>query len=223
MDAAVLGKFPQITHTDSLGGRAVISFRTQPGPNLTWGGFELRPENVMRHRVDGSSYQHSSGSTSVGAMSLPLEDMASVGAVIAGCDLTPPLDARVATPQSAAMAKLQRLHAAAAHLAEVAPGVIAHPEAARGLEQALTEAMIACLTTIVTVEERSAQRRHEHIMRRFHELIEHNLGRPLFVPGDLPNDRGFSGNITNLLPRAAWYWPRSDTCSHAACILRKGI
>ena len=29
---------PRITHTDSLGGRAVISFRTQPGPDLSWGG-----------------------------------------------------------------------------------------------------------------------------------------------------------------------------------------
>ena len=96
----------QITHTDSLGGRAVISFRTRPGPNLTWGGFELRPENIIRHRVDGSSYLHSSGATNIGAMSLPLEAMASVGAAMAGCDLTPPPDARAAVSQLAAMAKL---------------------------------------------------------------------------------------------------------------------
>jgi AraC-like DNA-binding protein len=173
---------PLIAHSDSQGGRAVISFRTQPGPSLSWGGAELRPENIIRHRVDGSSYLHSSDATNIGAMSLPLEDTASVGAVIAGCDLTPPPDALVVTPQPAAMAKLQRLHAAAGRLAEVAPEVIAHPEAARGLEQALIDAMIGCLTTSVAAEERSARRRHEHIMRRFHELIEKHLDRPLYVP-----------------------------------------
>ncbi|MGA8195402.1 MAG: hypothetical protein WB902_18750, partial [Acetobacteraceae bacterium] len=66
-------------------------------------------------------------------MSLPLEDMAAVGALIAGCDLTPPSDALIVTPPPAAMAKLLRLHAAAGQLAEAAPEVIGHPEAARGL------------------------------------------------------------------------------------------
>ena len=79
-------------------------------------------------------------------MSLPLEDIESVGAVIGGSDLEPPvMRYRYSLPIS--MAKLQRLHAAAGHLAETAPEVIAHPEAARGLEQALIEAMVGCLTT----------------------------------------------------------------------------
>ena len=43
------------------------------------------------------------------------------------------------------MARLQRLHAAAGQLAKDAPEIIAHPEAARGLEQALIEAMVGCL------------------------------------------------------------------------------
>jgi AraC-like DNA-binding protein len=172
----------QITRSNSLGGRTVISFRTQPGPSLSWNGLDLRPEDIIRHRVDGSTYLHSPGATNIGAMSLPLEDMASVGAVIAGCDLAPPLDSLVFTPKPAAMARLQRLHAAAGSLAEAAPEVIVHPEAAFGLEQALIEAMIGCLTTNVTAEERSAQRRHEHIMRRFHELVEKHLSRPLYVP-----------------------------------------
>ena len=78
-------------------------------------------------------------------MSLPVEDMASVGAAIAGCDLTPPHDALPITPPPFAMARLQRLHAAAGQLAEDAPEIIAHPEVARGLEQALIEAMVGCL------------------------------------------------------------------------------
>jgi hypothetical protein len=39
-------------------------------------------------------------------MSLPMEDMVSIGAAIAGCGLTPPKDALTLTPQPSAMAKL---------------------------------------------------------------------------------------------------------------------
>ena len=172
---------PHIVHTNSLGGRAVISFRTHSGPALSWNGFDLQPADIIRHRESGSSYRYTSGANSTGAMSLPLEDMDSV-AVMAGCDLTPPRDMLVVTPQPEAMAKLQRLHAAAGQLAEAAPDVLAHPEAARALEQALVEAMTGCLSTCDTAEERSAQRRHERIMRRFHEQVEMHLCGPLYVP-----------------------------------------
>ena len=80
------------------------------------------------------------------------------------------------------MAKLQRLHAAAAYLAENAPEIIGHHEAARGLEQALIEAMVACLTTADVAEDRAAQRRHEAIMRRFRRAVEENPDQPLYIP-----------------------------------------
>jgi hypothetical protein len=44
------------------------------------------------------------------------------------------------------MARLQRLHAVTGELAETAPEIIANPDAARGLEQALIEAMAECLS-----------------------------------------------------------------------------
>ena len=172
----------RVVHTDSLGGRAVMSFLTQPGPNLHWGGFNLQPGSIIRHKVGGNSYQHSMGAAGIGAMSLPLEDMASTLPVIAGCDLPPPTEALLVTPRAGSMAKLQRLHAAAGHLAETAPEVIGHPEAARGLEQSLIEAMVECLTTGHTTEEQAAQRRHNLIMRRFHVLIEEHPEQALYVP-----------------------------------------
>ena len=78
-------------------------------------------------------------------MSLPVEDMVAVGEAMAGTDLAPPRDAMLITPSPSAMARLQQLHAAAASLAEDAPEIIDHPEAGRGLEQALIEAMVDCL------------------------------------------------------------------------------
>jgi len=60
-------------------------------------------------------------------------------------DLRPPRDATLVTPPPSAMARLRRLHAAAAHLAEEAPDIIANPDAACGLEQSLIEAIVNCL------------------------------------------------------------------------------
>jgi hypothetical protein len=115
-------------------------------------------------------------------MSLPVEEMAFVGATIGGCDLTPPKDPLTVTPAPHAMTKLRRLHAAAVQLAEDAPEIIAHPEAARGLEQALIEALVDCFAEGAVDEDQSAQRRHSLIMRRFRRAVEENSDRSLYIP-----------------------------------------
>jgi transcriptional regulator GlxA family with amidase domain len=80
------------------------------------------------------------------------------------------------------MARLQRLHAAAGHLAEEAPEIIANPDAARGPEQALIEAMIGCLGKGEVGEDSVAQRQHELIMRRFRRVVEENPEESLYLP-----------------------------------------
>jgi AraC-like DNA-binding protein len=173
---------PRVGHSAGMTGRAIISFRTHPGPSLLWGSVEMKPANITRHNEGGSTFQTSSGSACWGAMSLPVADMVDFGAAIAGCDLTPPPDALVITPQPSAMAKLQRLHAAAGQIAEDAPEIIAHPEAARGLEQALIEALVGCLGEGQVGEDRSALRHHAMIMRRFRRAVEANPDQPLYIP-----------------------------------------
>ncbi len=123
---------PRIYHVDEWGGRAFIVFRTEAGPSLLVNGLELQPSGIVRFSQGQGHYQRSSGSANLASASLSLEDMASVGRAMAGRDLTPPRDMLV-TPPPSAMTKLQRLHAAAAHLAETAPEIIANPDAARGL------------------------------------------------------------------------------------------
>jgi transcriptional regulator GlxA family with amidase domain len=80
------------------------------------------------------------------------------------------------------MVRLQRLHATVTDLAEDAPSVIAQPEAARGLEQALIAAIMNCLGTGEVEEDKAAHRQHAAIMRRFHRVIEDHLDQPLYVP-----------------------------------------
>jgi AraC-like DNA-binding protein len=183
---------PRVLHSAAVTGRAFIIFRTQPGPMLLWGGREMEPTSIVRFSEGENAFQHSSGSACFGTMSLPVEEIAFVGAAVAGCDLTPPHDALSLTPPPSAMAKLLRLHAAAGQLAEDAPAVIAHPEAARGLEQALIEAMVASLGTREVREDRAALRHHAMIMRRFRRVVEENPDQTLYIP-ELCGSIGVSG------------------------------
>jgi hypothetical protein len=162
---------PRVGHSAGRSGRVIVSFRTQPGPSLLWGGTEMRLTNIVRHGEGESTFQRSSGSASWGAMSLPVADTADVGATLGGCDLTPPRNAFLITPSPSAMARLQRLHAAAGELAEKAPEIIADPEAARGLEQALIEALVGCLADRDGRRKNSlAHGQHAIVMRRFRGL-----------------------------------------------------
>jgi len=80
------------------------------------------------------------------------------------------------------MARLVRLHAEVGRLAEDAPHVIANPATARGLEQSLIEAMVACLDQADDHEDSAARRRHQLIMRRFHRFLEKNPETVLYLP-----------------------------------------
>jgi hypothetical protein len=90
---------PRVVHSAFVTGRAIITFRIHTGPNLAWRGAELQPSNIIRHVEGENAFQRSSGPAFWGAMSLPVEDMVSVGAAIAGCDLTPPKDPLILTPR----------------------------------------------------------------------------------------------------------------------------
>jgi AraC-like DNA-binding protein len=173
---------PRIIHTAHMTGRAIISFRTEPGPCLLAGGLEMLPTNLIQHSQADSYHQRSSGFACFGAISLPIEDIASVGAAIAGCDLTPPRDALIVRTGTSAMERLLRLHAAVGRLAEETPEIIAHSEAARGLEETLIEALVGCFRSGEAREDRSAQRQHSLIMRRFHRAVEENSDQPLYIP-----------------------------------------
>jgi AraC-like DNA-binding protein len=173
---------PRIGHSTAAAGRTAFSFRTQPGPSLFWGGVEMLTTNLVRHGQDASTFQRSFGFAAWGAMSLPVADMVSAGATIAGVDLTPGKDALIHAPAPDAIAKLQRLHAAAGQLAENAPEIIVNPEAARGLEQALIEAMVDCFASRDVRENTLAQGQHTIVMRRFRRIVEENPEHPLYIP-----------------------------------------
>ena len=168
--------------TSIIPGRAYLTFRTQSGPSLVQSGVDLDPSTVLRHGPAREYYQRTSGSACFGTMSVPVEDIASVGEAMAGFDLGTPRDTVPIAPPAAAMARLQRLHAAAGDLAENAPELIANADAARGLEQALIEAMIGALGHREDRQNGAAHGQHAIVMRRFRRIVEENPEQPLYIP-----------------------------------------
>jgi transcriptional regulator GlxA family with amidase domain len=83
-------------------------------------------------------------------------------------------------PQPAAMSRLLRLHEATGHLAENAPEVLAIPAVAKGMEQELICAVLACLTD--TTAATSTRPSQQMVIRRFEQVLEANLDEPLYMP-----------------------------------------
>ena len=115
-------------------------------------------------------------------MSLPLEEYRSAVSTLADREPRCPTFALTHRPSAPAVARLQYLHAAASHLAEFAPKVLENAEATRSLEQELILAMVDCTTSGQVENDSSSLHKHQHIMRRFHALIEANAEKPLYLP-----------------------------------------
>jgi AraC-like DNA-binding protein len=172
---------PRVAYCVDRAEHSGFTFRMHSGPRLSRSGVEMLQTNIIRRGRAETYFQQSDGNANWATISLPIEDLVCIGPLVGG-DLTPPMDALSVTPAPVALERLRDLHEAACHLAEHAPSVLAHPTAARGLEQAVVEALVACLDTGDSAKERSALRRHAQIMRRFYGAIETDPDRALFVP-----------------------------------------
>jgi AraC-like DNA-binding protein len=172
---------PRVAHSAQRSGRVIITLRTEPGSSFYQGGLEI-PPNGFALSEGGSFYQLSAGPARFGSMSLPTEYMLALVARVAGYDLASSAEPLLISPAAAAIERLQRLHREAGHLAANAPEMIANPHVAYGLEQALIHAMLDCLAEGRVQEDRSAQRQHERIMRRFRQALDAHPNETLYLP-----------------------------------------
>jgi AraC-like DNA-binding protein len=112
---------------------------------------------------------------------LPPEDLAAAGNAVIGRELMSPAALQIIRPPPHMMSRLRHLHQAVDHLSEGAPDILAHPEAARALEQALVQALVACISagTIDDAEVRSHTR--IPVMRRFEQIVEVHQNETLYI------------------------------------------
>jgi AraC-like DNA-binding protein len=175
----IAANLPLISHMRNLGGRTSFIFHTQPGQSMMRDGDQVSSDSMVRVGSPQSHFHRSSGPINWGVISIPLENVPAVAT--AGFDLTPPPRDLVITPRIGALATLQRLHQAAALVAAEAPELLANPEAVRGMEQVLMQALVDCLDSDNVHDKTPAQRRHHKIMQRFHTVLKGNPERPLYV------------------------------------------
>jgi AraC-like DNA-binding protein len=173
---------PRILDGEISTGRHGVSFYMEPGPPIFSLGAEVGYGELGLHNSRSIICHRLSGPTRWGSVSLPLEDWQEIGVALVGRDLTPSPDLPTITPPRAAMERLRRLHAAAIRLGEHAPELITNPEAARGLEQELIQAVVDCLGALPAEEGTNAHRRHATIIRRFRNALEGTANRAVYVP-----------------------------------------
>ncbi|HEX5327738.1 MAG TPA: helix-turn-helix domain-containing protein [Acetobacteraceae bacterium] len=173
---------PRILQADHNPRRYGIAFASEPAPAFLWNGVVVQHTDIAI--VAGSrTYSHrSSGPQRWGSMSLSIDTMQEIGAAVAGRDPAALHQALILTPPASAMARLRRLHAAAAHLAETTPELIADADAVRGLDQLLIHAFVSCLNEGQSRHERLAQGHHGIIIRRFRRQLEENPDRAIYLP-----------------------------------------
>jgi AraC-like DNA-binding protein len=171
---------PIVTHLSNAGGRASFIFHTAPGPGLIRNGHEENSESMIRVGTPQSHFQRSSGPVRWGTISLPFGDIPPLSQAM-GADLTPPRGDRIVKPRPQALANLQRLHAAAELIVKDAPELLANPEGARGIEQILMQALVACLNANDNHVPTSTHHRHLRVIQRFHAILEANPGQAIYV------------------------------------------
>ena len=173
---------PRVAHIDMVPGRAVFMFSTTGTRGVQLNGREMSPDTLIRFSEEASAVSRTSGPACLASMSLPIETMETMEIGCGNGDCDPRRDSVVITPSADAMTRLQKLHAAAGHLSEHAPEVLASPEATSSLERALTDALADCLNNPATQEPASRNRSHDATVKRFYEMLRANPDDVLHIP-----------------------------------------
>ena len=174
---------PRIMRITPSGKRSVILFATDPDqPKMQVSGIETSQDQIPVFGLHWPYYLRSSAACGWGTMSLTPEDLAAASEAIIGRPVTPPSFPRWTSPPASVASRLLRLHEAAGHLAKTAPDILAKPEVARAIEEALVEAMILCLIEGHLDDVRNVHRHRATVMRRLEEVLTSTPDRPLYMP-----------------------------------------
>jgi AraC-like DNA-binding protein len=174
---------PRIMKITPSGKRSLILFATNPNQSIMQiNGVDTPQKHIANFGLDWPYYLRSSAACRWGTMSLVPEDLAVASEALTGRPLAPPSFPHRVKPYVAAMSRLLQLHEAASHLAKTAPDILAKPEVARAIEQALIEVMVLCLTEGHSDNVRNVHRHRATVMQRLEEVLDTNPEKPLYLP-----------------------------------------
>jgi AraC-like DNA-binding protein len=174
---------PRIMRITPSGERSLILFATSPHqPEMQVSGIEASQDQIAMFGLDWPYYLRSSAACGWATMSLTPGDLAAASEAIIGRPLMPPSFPQWTSPPAPVASRLLQLHEAAGHLAKTAPDILAKPEVARAIEEALVEAMILCLTEGHSDGVRNVHRHRASVMGRLEEVLTSTPDRPLYMP-----------------------------------------
>ena len=173
-------RLPRIVHSTVSSERPPLFFLDSDQPAIHHSGINVSFGEIVAVG-SGSTHHHRSWSPCHWAtMSLMHEDLVEVEEAFIGRDMTF-TTTQCLRPAPRLMGQLLKLHGAVGQLAEASPHVLAHPEVARSLEQALVHAMIRCITDDIPAETVSRTQRQTAILARFEEYLAENQDSPLYL------------------------------------------
>ena len=158
-----------------------VIFATSPGQQVHINGLELAPDRMIVFRRGSEGHNRSSGACQWGSIALTHDDAAAAGGTIIGRELLAPPFTHVVKPPPLLLSELMNLHEAAGRLARGAPDILASPEVARAIEQALTRSLVPCLCEGEAIEVGGAHWRHAAALRRLEDFLEANCDRTLYA------------------------------------------
>jgi len=144
-------------------------------------GTQMRPGEFMSHGRDMESYHRTSGRVDYVGLMLDADALTRTAIDLTGRELSL-FSGEVLRPLSAAASRLLSLAAAACGVAQTAPHVFESREAAHGLEQSLSYALITCLVECTSRREPAPHVRRAATMARFETIVEAHTDRALYVP-----------------------------------------
>ena len=150
---------------------AFVSFPTNAGAPLTYGGIGLQFGDVVFHSRGERLHQRTIGEGQWGLISLPPAQLAACARALTGLKMISPPEGRVLRPSRTAARRLLRLHSKACRLVETRHELIANPEVARALEQELLHALVNCLTAGDAEGNPRTRQHHADIMVRFEDAL----------------------------------------------------
>ena len=156
-----------------------VSFPLHSDPQPVWNGVRLSRGEIVLHGCGEPFHQLTFGTTRWGLISLAPEHLRVYGQTLIGGDLTLPKMAKFLRPPSTVAGNILRLHTQACNHVRSRPGLMAHREVARSLEQDLIHALVSVLTVDESRSSAATRQRHAAIMVRLEQVLARQHGRQL--------------------------------------------
>jgi AraC-like DNA-binding protein len=146
-----------------------------------YGGMRAETGMIVTHTAGEGVHVRLDGACRWADILLSTGYLARYQRAIAGTLFALPPGSQFWRPRREAFSQLAKLHAAAIRVTEARPGKAPGVEAARGLEQELTEALIECLVRNAVVPSSASSRRHAELMAQFEALVRADCAGRLSV------------------------------------------